>query len=40
MKGISRRRFFAERCLTNSLLQSHDNSSIFFNTAAHSDFPE
>jgi uncharacterized protein (DUF608 family) len=25
--------------LTNSLLQSHDSTSIFFDTAAHSDFP-
>lgn len=28
-----------ERRLTNSLLQSHDSTSIFFDTTAHSDFP-
>jgi uncharacterized protein (DUF608 family) len=28
-----------ERRLTNSLLQSHDSTSIFFDTAAHSGFP-
>jgi len=33
--SIFRRRFLAERRLTNSLLQSHDSSSIFFDTAAH-----